>query len=146
MVSTLVIMGVSLYFGVSHIVISVLLLYNTIKKIIKRDWIGVRNYVIFLAMIYGASYLGINTIWVLVVFLLIALLKSKHRDNILKHPWLTYEYAYRQMEAAWSHLIMNSLPGDTVLTIKRVNTYSKQRIKEIEERGVKFEFLQNYYE
>ena len=142
----LVILSVAGYFGVVHYVILGFLGYNCIQKTRKKDWKGLKQYLIYMAVLYGAILLGINIILVMIGFLLFKLVMSKNRKYIFKHPILTYEYAYMQMQAAWSTYILGIMPNVQLDGIKRTREKSLERIKNIEQRGVKFEFLQDMYE
>ena len=145
-ISYLVILSVAGYYGVAGYVIMALLGYNCINKIRKKDWKGLKQYLLYMAVLYAAIYSGINIIWVMLGFMLFKLLKSKNRKYIFRHPILSYEYMYLQMQGAWATYILGLMPNVELDGIKRTREKTLLRLKEIEARGVKFEFLQDMYE
>lgn len=146
LISVLVLV-ISTYYGVLNYVIMASVSYSLFKKVKRKQWNEVKKYTIFLGLLYLCNLLGINTLWLLLALLIRLLIKTKLLGLILKHPILTYENIYRQMEVAWSGIIIKStFQHKSFDFVHRMNRESKQRIKEIEERGVKIEFLQKYYE
>jgi len=129
-------------FGFTSYLFYGFLTFNIIRFTIKKNWKGFRKYMVYLVALFTFRWLGIDFIWFILAMILYPLVINKNFPSIAKHPILSYELCIRQVQLLWLNLVSKNLPTTEDDWFNRSKKYCIKRIEELNERGVKFDFIE----